>query len=82
MPIARITRADSNTDTDGIEDGVTHADLRIGDLICIRMDEEVPADVVVLYTSRGDGTVSIDTSNLDGEAALKSKRAVGPMHKV
>jgi len=35
-----------------------------------------------VYVHVRDGTCSVDTSNLDGEAALKSKCAVGPLHRM
>lgn len=48
-------------------------DVSVGDIIRIRADEEIPADVVILSTSDSDGVCFVETKNLDGETNLKSK---------
>ncbi|BFZ54053.1 drs2 neo1 protein [Savitreella phatthalungensis] len=51
-------------------------DIRVGDIIRLRKDEWIPADLVLL-SSAGDGGVAfIETAALDGETNLKSKRAI------
>ena len=50
--------------------------LRVGDVIEVRKDEEVPADVVLFTSSDENGISYIETSNLDGESNLKVKRAL------
>ncbi|XP_049849010.1 probable phospholipid-transporting ATPase IA [Schistocerca gregaria] len=45
-----------------------------GDVIKIRENEEIPADILILYTSNVNNLVYVDTSNLDGESNLKIYR--------
>ncbi len=47
--------------------------LERGDILVLRKDEAVPADVVVLASGAADGMVYIQTSSLDGEKGLKTK---------
>jgi len=51
--------------------------LRVGDIIKIKQDQEIPADCVVLKGPvNGDGTCRMNTSSLDGENAPKIRRAL------
>ncbi|KAG5472445.1 hypothetical protein LSCM1_03844 [Leishmania martiniquensis] len=50
-----------------------NADIRVGDVLLLREDEEIPCDVVALGAS---STVYIRTDNLDGELDLKPKEVV------
>jgi phospholipid-transporting ATPase len=45
--------------------------LRVGDIVFVREDEPVPADIVLLSSGNRDGSCYIDTSQLDGETNLK-----------
>ncbi|KAK8054699.1 phospholipid-translocating P-type ATPase [Apiospora phragmitis] len=49
--------------------------LRVGDVICLEKDDNIPADIVLLQASGPDGVAYIETMALDGETNLKSKRA-------
>lgn len=49
---------------------------KIGDIIQIKDEEEIPCDLVLLSSSNLDGSCSITTSNLDGETNLKKKFSV------
>ncbi|KAJ3429130.1 putative phospholipid-transporting atpase [Anaeramoeba flamelloides] len=49
--------------------------IRVGDIIYIEKDRELPADIALLSTSDNNGFCSIETSNLDGEYSLKIRRA-------
>ena len=51
-------------------------DILVGDIIQIKKDEQVPADVVLLSTNHEDGIAYIDTCNLDGETNLKVRQAI------
>lgn len=42
----------------------------------LRKDEQVAADLVVLFTSSENGDCYISTSNLDGESNLKHRFAL------
>ncbi|GET90831.1 phospholipid-translocating P-type ATPase, putative [Leishmania tarentolae] len=50
-----------------------NADIRVGDVLLLRDEEEIPCDVVVLGASSG---VYIRTDNLDGEIDLKPREKV------
>lgn len=46
----------------------------MGDIIRLRKDEIIPADMLLLSTSHPDGICFIETANLDGETNLKQRR--------
>lgn len=50
--------------------------VRVGDFILIRSDDQIPADIVVLSTSDSDGACYVETKNLDGETNLKVRHAL------
>ena len=50
--------------------------LEVGDIVLLRDNEQVPADIVVLSTSDADGMCYLETKNLDGETNLKPRRSV------
>ncbi|KAK9363736.1 hypothetical protein V1504DRAFT_466127 [Lipomyces starkeyi] len=50
--------------------------VRVGDFVRIRNDDEIPADVAILSTSDSDGACYVETKNLDGETNLKVRQAV------
>ncbi|CAJ1030652.1 Phospholipid-translocating ATPase N-terminal/Cation transport ATPase (P-type)/Phospholipid-translocating P-type ATPase C-terminal, putative [Leishmania lindenbergi] len=50
-----------------------NAEIRVGDVLLLRENEEVPCDVIVLGAT---SAVYIRTDNLDGEIDLKSKEMV------
>lgn len=50
--------------------------LDVGDIVLLRENEQVPADVVVLSTSDPDGICYLETKNLDGETNLKPRKAL------
>ncbi|KAF9223068.1 phospholipid-translocating P-type ATPase [Gyrodon lividus] len=50
--------------------------LEVGDIVLLRENEQVPADVVVLSTSDPDGLCYLETKNLDGETNLKARKAL------
>jgi P-type E1-E2 ATPase len=45
----------------------------VGDILEVRSDEPIPADLVVLATSEQGGVSYIETANIDGESNLKVK---------
>lgn len=59
---------------DGTE--ATAADLKVGDVIKLKNEDELPADCVVLQSDHPMGQCYISTSSLDGERNLKPKLAV------
>ncbi|KAJ7182905.1 phospholipid-transporting ATPase 1 [Mycena crocata] len=50
--------------------------LEVGDLVLLRDNEQVPADIVVLATSDPDGNCYLETKNLDGETNLKLRKSL------
>ncbi|KAI8333988.1 hypothetical protein BC941DRAFT_400926 [Chlamydoabsidia padenii] len=51
-------------------------DVKVGDYVMLRNDDDVPADVVVLSTSEKDSICCIETQNLDGETNLKIRQGL------
>jgi phospholipid-translocating ATPase len=45
--------------------------IRVGDIVCLKNNQTIPADVVILATSEADSLCYIETKNLDGETNLK-----------
>ena len=58
---------------DGSESTLRWRDLKPGHVVAVRDREEIPADLVLIYTS--DKQAYVETSNIDGETNLKIKRA-------
>ncbi|ORX81203.1 phospholipid-translocating P-type ATPase [Anaeromyces robustus] len=48
-------------------------DLRVGDIILLSINENVPADIVILSTSEEENECYVETKNLDGETTLKRR---------
>lgn len=51
-------------------------DLKAGDLVIVRKNERIPADLVLLACSNPEGTTFIDTSTLDGEKHPKPRSCI------
>jgi len=50
--------------------------VQVGDLIMLKADERVPADMILLRSSEESGTVFLRTDQLDGETDWKLRKAV------
>lgn len=48
-------------------------DINVGDIVRVRANEEIPADIVLISCSDPEGTCFVETKNLDGELNLKGK---------
>eukprot|EP00050_Salpingoeca_kvevrii_P015039 m.43030 g.43030 ORF g.43030 m.43030 type:complete len:1224 (-) comp6130_c0_seq1:59-3730(-) len=58
-----------------IDDDIQWQEIMVGDVVLVRMDEDVPADLLVLSTSDPSGHCYIETANLDGETNLKVRES-------
>ncbi|XP_075056125.1 phospholipid-transporting ATPase IH isoform X2 [Mixophyes fleayi] len=46
--------------------------LRVGDIVLVKEDEVFPCDMILLSSSREDGTCFVTTASLDGESSHKT----------
>ena len=51
-------------------------DVKVGDMLRIYNNDEIPADVIILATSDEDNCCYVETKNLDGETNLKVRQAL------
>ncbi|KAJ1561272.1 hypothetical protein HK405_004417 [Cladochytrium tenue] len=49
-------------------------DVKVGDLVLLRNNDRIPADIVILSSSEPDCICCVETKNLDGETNLKVRR--------
>jgi phospholipid-translocating ATPase len=50
--------------------------VRVGDIVCLKKDDPIPADMVILSTSGRNNTCYIETKSLDGETNLKLRLGI------
>lgn len=60
----------------GKERAITSAQIRVGDILKLKKNERVPADMLLLHTSEENGTIFVRTDQLDGETDWKVREAV------
>ncbi|OAA53859.1 ATPase, P-type, phospholipid-translocating, flippase [Cordyceps fumosorosea ARSEF 2679] len=53
--------------------------VRVGDIVRLQRDEDVPADMVLLHATGPNSVAYIETMALDGETNLKAKQACPPL---
>jgi len=70
------TRRASVLRRSGRVEQVPWVDIHVGDLVKVENMCEVPADMVVVWSSSPDGQCYIETSNIDGETNLKIRDAL------
>lgn len=56
------------------------ANVKLGDILKVGLDESVPADLVIYAASTPAGECYIETADLDGETNLKRKRSLETTH--
>ncbi|TVY38227.1 putative phospholipid-transporting ATPase [Lachnellula occidentalis] len=49
-------------------------DIKVGDVVELKRNDPIPADIVLLYADGRDGIAYIETMSLDGETNLKIRR--------
>ncbi|KAG0649013.1 Phospholipid translocase [Hyphodiscus hymeniophilus] len=54
-------------------------DVKVGEIIQLQRDDDIPADIVLLHADGPNGIAFIETMALDGETNLKTKQAVPPL---
>ncbi len=73
------TKKSSIMDPDGVVRTVLWQDLKVGDVLLVLADSEIPADAVVLCCGRVQGPVCyVETAAIDGETNLKLKMPAFP----
>ncbi|XP_077174989.1 phospholipid-transporting ATPase VD-like [Paroedura picta] len=50
--------------------------ITVGDIIRLSCNEEIPADMVLIYSTDADGICHLETSSLDGQTTLKQRQVV------
>jgi len=50
--------------------------IKPGNIVKIKKDENIPADLVLLYSSNKNGSAFTETKNLDGETNLKYRETI------
>ncbi|AHY75722.1 ADI_G0017490.mRNA.1.CDS.1 [Saccharomyces cerevisiae] len=50
--------------------------VKVGDIVRIHNNDEIPADIILLSTSDTDGACYVETKNLDGETNLKVRQSL------
>ncbi|KAG9239039.1 putative phospholipid-transporting ATPase [Amylocarpus encephaloides] len=56
-------------------------DVKVGDIVKLERDDDVPADMVLIHSDGPNGIAYIETMALDGETNLKSKQGPPPLVK-
>lgn len=51
-------------------------EVKVGDIVRVQNNEEIPADIMILSSSDEDNCCFVETKNLDGETNLKVKQAL------
>ncbi|KAG8955493.1 hypothetical protein FRC03_011207 [Tulasnella sp. 419] len=51
-------------------------DVHVGDIVMLRSDDPIPADILIIATSEEENVAFVETKNLDGETNLKSRHGV------
>ena len=67
---ARVLNLQSNSFEE-----VHSQDIRVGDIVEVKENEQFPADLVYIASNNDQGLAFVNTMNLDGETNLKSKIA-------
>lgn len=72
----RINSSETTVLVDGTFQSARWDSILVGDIIMVKNNEQIPADIVILSSSENDSIGYIDTCNLDGETNLKVKQGI------
>lgn len=61
---------------------IPSSDIRVGDIIQVKKDQRIPADMILLRTTEKSGSMFIRTDQLDGEIDWKLRLAVSSCQKL
>ena len=56
--------------------------VKIGNLVKVKKEENIPADMLVIYSSNKEENFYLQTSNIDGETSLKERDALDYTQKL
>ena len=62
--------------------GIKWSEIKIGNLIKVKCDEIIPADLFVICSSNPEGAFFLQTASLDGETGLKEREAFIETQKI
>lgn len=70
-----VEEKDADEDVDHAWTPIKWYSIKVGDILRLKRDDPVPADIVLLHATGEDGVAYIETMALDGETNLKTKQA-------
>lgn len=71
-----VNNRDAIVIKDQVEKTIYSKDIKVGDVVKVQNNEEIPCDLVVLSSSEPDAQCNIMTANLDGETNLKARNGL------